>query len=321
MPGVPLQDVWTDIDPINARAAERLGYPTQKPKALLERIIQSSSNPNDLVLDPFCDCGTTVDAAQSLGRRWVGIDVTFIAVDLIRRRLESTHGSAVSFQIDGIPKDMGGARALFKADPFDFERWAVSMVYGQPNEKQVGDKGFDGTIRFPLGANNTGRALISVKGGQTLNPAMVNELRGAVERHKAEMGVLLTLREPTRGMVETANQSGNYLWSVDGRSYPKIQLVTIQQLLGGHRLHMPPALTPYIQATRHIAPSDNSASARPLVPHGPVVGRARRALRERPGDWRTWAVSGARVLGSGERKALPTPRTKPLLPKICQSPN
>lgn len=255
MPGVPLQNIWTDIPPVNPQARERLGFPTQKPLALLERIIASSSNEGDTVLDPFCGCGTAVVAAERLKRKWIGVDVTFIAIDLIRRRLEDAYGSTVSFQIDGIPKDMGGAQALFRANPFDFERWAVSLVYGQPNEKQVGDKGIDGVIRFLLtGKGATGRALISVKGGLRLQPAMVHEIQGTVSANKAEMGVLITLEKPTKGMVEAANHSGNYVWPLDNRAYPKVQIITIETLLNDGRIRMPPSLNPYIQATRQAAP-------------------------------------------------------------------
>jgi len=149
--GVPMGDVWTDISPINSQAAERLGYPTQKPVALLERIVAASSNEGDVVLDPFCGCGTTIDAAVRLNRRWLGIDITYIAVDLIEKRLRHAHGEGITdtYSVKGIPRDMGGAYALFSQSPFDFERWAVSLVNAQPNQKQVGDKGIDGVARFP----------------------------------------------------------------------------------------------------------------------------------------------------------------------------
>jgi DNA modification methylase len=257
MPGVPLQDVWTDIDPINSQAQERLGYPTQKPVALLRRIIESSSNPGDVVLDPFCGCGTTVAAAQALGRKWIGIDITYIAVDLIRRRLEDLYGSDAVFTIDGIPSDLAGAAALFQHSPFEFERWAVSLVYGQPNEKQVGDRGSDGVIRFPLPEKNkVGRVVISVKGGQQVHPTAVRDLLGTVKTEHADMGVLITLADPTPKMIEAANHSGSYIWPVDGRSYPLIQIVTVADLLAGHRLKMPPPLSPYSQAARHVAEVD-----------------------------------------------------------------
>lgn len=255
MPGVPQQDVWTDIEPINAKAAERLHYPTQKPLALLERIIRSSSNEGDLVLDPFCGCGTTVDAAQKLERRWVGIDITYLAVDLIDKRLRNTYGENIAgtYSIRGIPHDGDGAQALFNANPFDFERWAVSLVDGQPNEKQVGDKGIDGVVRFPANhAGDTARALVSVKGGRQINPGMVRDLVGTVQQQKAEMGIFICMTEPTAGVLEVVRKSGAYVWPVNQRSYPKVQVLTVEQLLAGERPQMPTPFLPYVQARRLV---------------------------------------------------------------------
>ena len=183
--GVKLQNLWSDIGPIGAHAAERLGYPTQKPLALLERIISASSSEGDVVLDPFCGCGTAVDAAQKLGRQWIGIDITYLSVDLIRKRLLHTYGEEIesAYEVHGIPTDTSGAQALFGENPFDFERWAVSLVDGQPNEKQVGDKGIDGRIRFHADKDNIGTVIVSVKGGAT-NPNDVQALVGAVGQHK-----------------------------------------------------------------------------------------------------------------------------------------
>lgn len=259
MPGVPLQDLWTDIR--FAPKGERLGFKTQKPLKLLNRIIESSSNPGDLVLDPFCGCGTAVIAAQELGRRWVGIDVAYIAIDLIQRRLQAVYGSEADFNVDGSPRDLAGAEALFALSDFEFERWAVSLVWGQPKEHPGGDKGIDGVVRFRLPEKNQiGRALVSVKGGGNLQPAFVRDLRGTVEREKAEMGVLVTLAEPTRGMVDEANHAGNYLWPVTGQTtgtlFPRIQLLTIRELLAGEKAKMPPPLMPYVQAARHVPPVD-----------------------------------------------------------------
>jgi hypothetical protein len=150
MPGVALQDVCTDIPPINARDAERLGYPTQKPLPLLERLVAASSHANDIVLDPFAGCGTTIDAAENLGRRRIGIDITTLAVDLIDARLRHTYGEQIreTYELRGIPHDIEGARHLFKRNPFELERWCVMELDGQPNEKQVGDKGIDCVIRI-----------------------------------------------------------------------------------------------------------------------------------------------------------------------------
>jgi len=259
MPGVPLQDLWTDIDPINPKAAERLGYPTQKPLALLERIITAASNEGDVVLDPFCGCGTTVDAAQKLGRKWIGIDITYIAVDLIVKRLQHTYGDAIldTFDVTGIPKDAAGADALFKANPFDFERWAVSMINARPNERsqQQGDKGIDGVATFPLGGSEVGRVLVSVKGGETINPAMVRETQGTVELHKAEMGVLITRKPPTAAMIDAANHSGSYTHPANGQQFPRVQIITTTELLAGKRPNMPHVNLPYIQASRTQGPT------------------------------------------------------------------
>lgn len=145
---------------------------------------------------------------------------------------------------------------MFRKNAFDFERWAVSMVYGQPNAKQVGDRGIDGVVRFPLpGKGKFGRMLVSVKGGQQIGPSAVRDLAGTLKREKAEMGVMIIMRKPTRGITDEANHSGSYIWPVDNRSYPRIQIVTVEQLLAGHRLDSPPALTPYVKAARAVAPS------------------------------------------------------------------
>lgn len=199
--GTVMSNVWTDIRPINSRAAERLGYPTQKPVALLERILAASSNEGDVVLDPFCGCGTTVDAAQKMGRQWIGIDVTYIAVDLIEKRLLHTFGADITqaYEVRGIPRDTAGALALFQRDAFEFERWAVSLLSGTPNQRQVGDRGIDGVIRFPLDkAGGVGSALVSVKGGKQIGPAFVRDLYGTVQTQHAEMGLLATMQSPTR---------------------------------------------------------------------------------------------------------------------------
>jgi DNA modification methylase len=260
--GVPLGDVWTDIPPLNSQAAERLGYPTQKPLALLDRIIGASSNEGDVVLDPFCGCGTTVDAAQRLGRHWLGIDVTYLAIDLIEKRLLHTYGESITgtYDVRGIPRDKAAALALFSRSPFDFERWAVSLVGGQPNQKQVGDKGIDGVARFPLDARGAvGRVLVSVKGGRQLNPSMVRDLGGTVATQKAEMGVLITNTPPTRGMTDEANHAGSYQHPHYEQSFPRIQIITVDELLTGKRPKMPPTLLPYIQAQRAKTVHDQSS--------------------------------------------------------------
>jgi len=258
--GVPVQDIWSDISSLGGTNPERLGYPTQKPVALLERIVAGSSNEGDIVLDPFCGCGTTIDAAVRLKRRWIGIDVTYIAVDLIEKRLLHTfgQGEAKSYEVLGIPRDLGGAQALFDHSPFDFERWAVSRINAQPNEKQVGDKGIDGVARFPTDSKGgLGRILVSVKGGKTIGPQFVRDLLGTVQTQKAQMGVLITLAEPTRGILEAVNHAGNYASVFNDQTFPKVQIITVAQLLKGERPVMPQTLMPYIQATKRVAPKQS----------------------------------------------------------------
>ena len=252
MPGLQLTDVWTDIRPIGPQAAERLGYPTQKPQALLERIILASSNPGDVVLDPFCGCGTALDAAQRLGRQWIGIDITFIAIDLIDKRLRHAHGDSVAgtYQIAGTPHDMGAAQALADRSKFDFERWAVAQIGAQPNAKQVADKGVDGVARFDVDKKTSGRVLVSVKGGKNINPGFVRDLIGTVVSQKAEMGVLITLLEPSRGIIDAAHHGGTYTWPVSGQAYPLVQVITVADLLNHRRPELPPLQRPYPQTSR-----------------------------------------------------------------------
>jgi DNA modification methylase len=251
--GRAISDVWADITPLNSQAAERLGYPTQKPLKLLDRIITTASKPGDVVLDPFSGCGTSVDSAQRLGRSWIGIDVTYLAIDLIEKRLRHTYGDSIAetYEVLGIPRDRAAALALFSRSPFDFERWAVSLINAQPNQKQVGDKGIDGVARFPVdGKGGLGRVLVSVKGGKQLNPSMVRDLGGTVHTQKAEMGVLITNGAATRGMLDEMNHAGTYTHPASGDVFPRIQIITVDELLSGKRPKMPPTILPYIQAQK-----------------------------------------------------------------------
>lgn len=254
--GRPLSDVWTDIPPLNSQAAERLGYPTQKPLALLERIINLTTKPGDMVLDPFCGCGTTVDAAQKLDRAWIGIDITYISVDLIIKRLMATHGSSVmdEVDVDGIPYDIQSAQSLFDRSPFDFERWAVSMLHAQPNEKQVGDKGIDGVRRFMLDGSHVGKVLVSVKGGKNVQPTFVRDLAGTVSQARdAQLGVLITLNdELTRGSQQVIDKSGIWIHPANNQNFPVLQHISVRDLLAGKRPNLPAALAPYISAQRGV---------------------------------------------------------------------
>lgn len=241
-----------DVRWLSPRDRERLGYPTQKPVGLLERIIKASSDEGDLVLDPFCGCGTTLDAAQRTGRRWIGIDITYIAVDLIRNRLRLTHGNSIddTYEVLGLPADLAAAHALFARDPLEFERWAVSQVRGTPNTKQVGDKGRDGLIRYYRGKREKpGNIVVSVKGGKQLNPAMVRDLGGTVAQDDTiDGGVLILLWNPTSGMVNAANTAGTFTDFIGGNSYPRVQILTVEQLLNGTRPQLPVIIPPYTEA-------------------------------------------------------------------------
>ena len=262
MPGQLAQDIWNDIRPLSAKSAEKLGYPTQKPLRLLERIIETSTNPGDVVLDPFCGCGTTVDAAQKLGRQWVGIDITYLSVDLIVKRLVHTFGASVmdNVEVDGIPYDYQSAARLFEKSPFDFERWAVSMLHAQPNERQVGDKGIDGVRRFMLDGTSVGKALVSVKGGKNVLPTFVRDLEGTVHATAdAHLGVLVTLNDKlSKGSQEVIDQSGIWTHPANGETFPVLQHVAVRQLLARDLPRLPGALAPYISAKRLVhQPEEN----------------------------------------------------------------
>jgi DNA modification methylase len=265
--GVPALDVITDIPRLPSNAAERLGYPTQKPVALLERIISASTRPGDVVLDPFCGCGTTIDAAQRLGRNWIGIDVAYIAIDIIRKRLDRNYGSSVSYVLRGSPRDLAGADALADRDKFEFQTWAVTQLDAVPSEQRSRDKGVDGVASFYIDRKTTGRVIISVKGGSNVKPEHVRELAGTVTMQKAQMGVLIMRAEPTAGMRDAASHGGVYTWQRSGQSYPKIQIITVTQLLDGIRPAIPTLIMPYMHRAKSSRLPDAAAllSGRVLV--------------------------------------------------------
>ncbi|MHB9033238.1 MAG: DNA methyltransferase [Anaerolineae bacterium] len=249
MPGVPIQDIWADIGPIGAQAQERLGYPTQKPLALLERIIQASSNPGDLVLDPFCGCGTTVCAAQKLGRQWIGIDITHLAIGLMKKRLTDLFPGA-EFQVVGQPADVASAAALFNQDPYKFEQWALSLIQAQPaHEKKGADRGLDGILPLRDEVNKVNRVAVQVKGGH-VHVGYIRDLCHVVEREGAVMGYLITLEEPSRPMEIEAQGMGYYHSQGWGQDYPKVQIRTVAQLLRGEGFSQPPAGVGYARAGR-----------------------------------------------------------------------
>jgi site-specific DNA-methyltransferase (adenine-specific) len=229
--GAALLDIWADVNPVSAHAAERMGYPTQKPLALLERIIGASSNPGDLVLDPFCGCGTAVVAAEKLGRRWIGIDITYIAIDLIISRLAQDFGLKrdKDYQVSGDPKDAYSARKLFEESPKQFEIWAVGLVQGVPQPDKVADKGVDGKVYFQDLEGKLQWAVCQVKGGH-LNPSMVRDFAHVIEREKAGLGFLICLETPSKGMYQEAEEAG-FFTGPSGRKIPRLQIRTIRELL------------------------------------------------------------------------------------------
>ena len=237
--GQAVSNVWTDIVALQGGSREGMGYPTQKPVALLERILAASSNEGDVVLDPFCGCGTTVHAAQKMGRQWIGIDITHLAIGLIEKRLRDAYKKRpdeLNFKTFGVPQDIEGARDMAargrddKNYYFEFEKWALSLIAAQPGNlsKKGADKGIDGNIYF--GPKSEGRAIVSVKAGDNVGVAMIRDLRGVIEREGASVGVFLTLTDPSRPMVTEAAGAGQF--EMDGFSpVPRIQIVTIEQAM------------------------------------------------------------------------------------------
>ncbi len=243
-------DLWDDIPPINMRARERLGYPTQKPVALLERLISASSNEGDLVLDPFCGCGTTIHAAEKLNRRWIGIDITHLAVGLISRRLIDAFPHC-QFDVLGVPCDLAAARELANADKHEFQLWALSILNAQPFKggRKGADGGVDGYIWFQPDGRNHEKAVVSVKGGENVDVKMIRDLIATVDREKAKVGVFITLTEPTRPMVKEAAAAGFYESPLHGR-FEKIQILTIADLFNHQRPHLPWIAPPSKSARR-----------------------------------------------------------------------
>jgi hypothetical protein len=274
--GKPLDDVWTDIAPLNSQAQERLGYPTQKPQALLERIISASSDLGDVVLDPFCGCGTTIHAAQKLGRQWIGIDITYLAINLIKRRLRDAFGEEIEFEEKGQPTDFESARRLAELDKFQFQHWALSLIGARPRKEGEGrgaDRGVDGLLYYyetkrtdipgkiredaPLYKADSPyreKIIVQVKGGGT-DSKDIRDLIGTVENQKAAGGVLITLEKPSKQMRTEAADAGRYsskLWH--DKDYPRIQILTVEGLLNGtERIDAPPQLNPFATAARESA--------------------------------------------------------------------
>lgn len=264
--GRALGDVWEDIPPINMQAKERLGYPTQKPVALLERIIEASSNPGDVVLDPFCGCGTAVVAAQRLGREWVGIDVTYLAIRVMRQRMVDSFPALGSVDVIGQPTEVQGVRdwlaSLGTEGPWQFQWWATELVGATPQggtNKKGADQGVDGIITFTDHLGDIQSVIVSVKSGK-VNAGMVQGLKGAMETHKAAMGLFVTLDEPSGPMRKEAAIAGAYHSELTGKDYPRLQILSIRELLeDGKKPDLPLMVLPAFQKAPKSAPKVDQA--------------------------------------------------------------
>jgi DNA modification methylase len=263
-PGVAYQDIWAyqpgttgciygnengsideDVKWLTAGDKERLGYPTQKPEGLLERIIKSSCPEGGVVLDPFCGCGTTIAAAQKLGKNWIGIDITYLAISLIKHRMYSTFGNTTDFKVTGEPTSLADAENLANQDPYQFQWWSLGLVGARPVEQKKGaDKGIDGRIIFfeHKGQRKPQQIIFSVKAGN-INVSHIRDLRGVLDREKAAIGVFITLQKPTQPMIKEASSAGFYSFSgIKSENYPKIQILTIEELFDGRSIKCPPYL-------------------------------------------------------------------------------
>ena len=245
--GEEVPSLWDDILPIGSQAKERLGYPTQKPETLLERIVEASSNEGDVVLDAFCGCGTAVAVAQRLNRRWIGIDITHLAIALLKYRLADAFDDDVKYEIVGEPKDTASAGALAVQDRYQFQWWALSLIRARPyQEKKKGaDQGVDGVIYYQdVDPDNTKKTLtrkivVQVKSGK-VSVKDIRELKSVVENQGAVIGVFITLNTPTQPMLKEATAAGRFQWlHVKDTTYPKIQIRTIQELLNGRGIEYP----------------------------------------------------------------------------------
>ncbi|MDP3676585.1 MAG: DNA methyltransferase [Novosphingobium sp.] len=240
MAGGVMGSIWSDISPLNSQAQERLGYPTQKPLALLDRIIAASSNEGDVVLDPFCGCGTAIHAAEKLHRRWIGIDVTHLAITLIEKRMKDAF-PGIAMRVEGTPKDLTAAIDLAARDKYQFQWWACSLVDAHPygGKKKGADGGVDGIIYFKPDGRRTEKALVSVKGGDNVDVKMIRDLHSAMEREKAPIGIFICKGLPTKPMRTEAAAVGVLNSEVTGKTHPRLQILTLAELFQGKKPDIP----------------------------------------------------------------------------------
>jgi SAM-dependent methyltransferase len=292
-----VSDVWDDIDKINPAGNERLGYPTQKPLALLERIIDASSNRGEIVLDPFCGCGTAIHAAERLGRQWIGIDITYPAIQVIEDRVKKWLPGA-KYEVAGIPYDEHSARKLAEMDPFTFQQWAVGRLGGQSRGRGA-DKGIDGQINFAVGQDEYWRAIVSVKAGRNVNPDMVRALKGVVEREGAQMGVFVCL-DASREM--RAEAAASDIVELPTGPRPKVQIVTVADLIANADIGIRAKLSAITSA--EVA----RAASRKKPPKRPTAESLRTAPRLPPMG----------IAGGGRRPQPPLPLDEPVLAQVAE---
>ncbi|MBZ9775195.1 DNA methyltransferase [Mesorhizobium sp. CO1-1-8] len=287
--GLVVSDIWDDIDKINPAGNERLGYSTQKPLALLERIILASSNKGDVVLDPFCGCGTAVEASQNLGRNWIGIDVTYLAIHVIEGRLVKAFGPSIkdSYKIFGRPRDANDARALAGRDWLEFQKWAVFTLGGIPKDRPGADGGIDGIIRYHrVGIEQPNRAVVSVKGGLHVGVDAIHKLKSVVQREGAEIGVLVCLDSPTPAMVKEAASERDV--GPPSRRVAKLQILTVDMLFQANPVDLPgmidtpeagrqPALTPPKRSRKRV--EGQTEMLFPIEGSQPVIAEKRKGNR------------------------------------------
>ncbi|MBF0459146.1 MAG: restriction endonuclease [Nitrospirae bacterium] len=249
--GIPCQDLWTDLEALRSWHTERLGYPTQKPIALLERIISASSNEGDTVLDPFCGCGTTITAAQKLTRQWIGIDITHLATNLIKIRLKDMFElqPKKDYLVIGEPEDLTGAEELANQNRYQFQWWALSLIDARPygDKKRGKDTGIDGYIYFNEDLGKVAKGIVSVKSGN-ISVRDIRDLGHVMDREQAQLGVFLTLKEPTRDMIKEAAGKGLYRFTPLNRDYARIQILTIEDLFEGKKPDIPYRISSYKKA-------------------------------------------------------------------------
>jgi site-specific DNA-methyltransferase (adenine-specific) len=322
--GTPITNVWTDIRPINSQARERIGWGTQKPVALLSRIIAASSNPGDLILDPFCGCGSALDAAESLGRNWIGIDITWYAMAVMKARLRSRFG--INAQVEGAPTEVEGARQLSLQKPNgrdQFEAWGLSLVGAIPHggpQKKGADQGADGVITFSGRGNALESAIVSVKSGH-VEAGDVQKLKGAMQRHGGSMGLFVTLANPTGPMKAEAATAGVYHSDVSEKDYQRVQILTIRELIEeGRKPDLPPLLPseyretlwsadevpadPSRRTTRRRAAPKPTPRRKVASPESELAGRLRDEYAASPG-----APRSPRTSKRGQPVPLPSPES------------